>query len=108
MCREKLFLKRGEDRYISGEEILGENFRMIWSTKNPISQTDRRIYYDVWLIGEFLLHGSKKLLKVDTVDMVMDKFKTMDFPLHLLIIICSYDDFFKRKAWNIIFVVLTF
>jgi hypothetical protein len=59
---------------------------MVLTPKNPISQADGRVDNDVWLIGEFLFYMSKNLSKVDMVDMIVDKFKTVDFPLHFLIV----------------------
>lgn|GEM_PF-2559133 len=108
MTSKEFFGKRGEGWNIRESHIFGEKFGMIWSSQHPISEADRGIYYDVWIIGEFLFHMSKKFLKVDMVDMIMDKFKTMNFSLHFFVIQCSYDDFIERKIRNSMFIVLGF
>ena len=74
---EHFFLKWTEYLTLSRSVIGDENFRMIWSTKNPVSQAHWWIDNTVWLVDIFSLHRGKKLPKVDTVDMIVDKLETM-------------------------------
>lgn len=81
---------------------------MVWATENPISQTNRRIYYDICLVGKFLFHMSKKLFEVDMVDTIVDKFESVNFSLHFSIIQCPYNDLVERKRGDSVFIVLCF
>ena len=73
--------------------IIDQYFDVVWSAKYPISETNRRVNYDIGNIWVFRFHVRKKCFKVDNVDMVMDKFESMNFSLHFLIIKITDNDF---------------
>ena len=81
---------------------------MIRSPKNPISQTHRWIDYAVWCVEVFFLHRAEKLAKVDMVDMIMDKFESMNPAPHFFSIQFSNNDFLKCKSGNRALIVLAF
>lgn len=95
MAREEFFVKRGEYLSISWSEIIHQKFCVIRPTKYPVSETNGRVNNNIRNVWEFLFHTSKKLSEVDMVDMIVDKFESMNPLLHILIIICPYHYFFK-------------
>jgi hypothetical protein len=60
MTGEEFLLKRTQNGNITFSEKLCEDFGMIWSPKNPISQADRRINYDIWLVAVFFDKRTEK------------------------------------------------
>ena len=95
MAREEFFVKRGEYLSISWSEIIHQKFCVIRPAKYPVSETNGRVNNNIRNVWEFLFHTSKKLSEVDMVDMIVDKFESMNLLLHILIIICPYHYFFK-------------
>lgn len=105
---KELFLKRANYFDASWSEIINKEFRMIWTSKYPVSETNGWIDNDIRGIGKFLFHTSKKLSKVDTVDMIVDKLESMNPFLHIVIIIGTYDYFFEGKSRNEPFIMFGF
>ena len=81
---------------------------MIGSSKNPIPQTHRWIDYTVWFVTIFSLHGGEKFPKVDTIDMIVDKFESMNSAPHFFSIQFTNDDFLKCKSGDRASIVLAF
>jgi hypothetical protein len=88
------FLKRAKNWCISWSEILDKEFRMIGSSKNPIPEAHRWIDYTVGGVEMFSLHGAEKLAKVDIIDMIVDKFESMNSAPHFFSIQFTDDDLF--------------
>ena len=81
---------------------------MIGSSKNPIPETHRWINYTVWFVTIFSLHGGEKFPKVDMIDMIMDKFESMNSAPHFFSIQFTDYNFLECKSRNRAFIVLAF
>ena len=81
---------------------------MIWSSENSITETDGWVYYDIWNIGKLFFHAGKERSKVDIIDIIMDKFKSMNALSHLIIIISANNHFIKSKIRDMSFIMFRF
>lgn len=71
---------------------------MIGTSNNSVKKSYRRIDDDINIERVFFLYGNENLLKVDTIDMIMDKLESMNPFSHIIIIIFSYNNLIKRKT----------